>query len=409
MSGDVHGAADAPSRSRGAATGEVAAAFAKLGLISFGGPIAHLGYFHTEFVDRRRWLSEEEYADLVALCQFLPGPASSQFVFALGLQRAGLTGAVLSSLAFLTPSAVLLILFAYGVSGAGNLAQAGWVHGLKLAAVAVVAHAVWGMWGKLCPDWPRVAICLLAAAAVLLVPNAWAQVAVIVASAILGWVLFRRAVHLPRPGAHEGVRGHAPAIASLLLFGLLLLAAPAAARATGSQSLAVFDAFYRSGSLVFGGGHVILPLLRSEVVPPGWVSDDAFLAGYGAAQAIPGPLFTFAGYLGAVIYAGPNAWLSGAWCLLAIFLPSCLLVGGVLPYWHQLRSMPWAQAGLRGAGAGVVGILLAALYTPVFTEGVRDARDLAVALLALGLLKVVKAPPVVVVALCAAAGQWLLR
>jgi chromate transporter len=390
------------------ALAEVCAAFLKLGLISFGGPIAHLGYFHTEFVTRRRWISDAAYADLVALCQFLPGPASSQVVFALGMRRAGLAGALAASLCFMLPSAVLMIAFAYGVSSVGGLGGAGWVHGLKIAAVAVVAQAVWGMWRKLCPDRARAIIALAAAAVVILAPGAWTQVGVIAAGAFAGWGLFRGAPPPASVDEHAPARGHRLAGAALVVCAALLVVPGLVAHATGSRPLAIFDGFYRSGALVFGGGHVVLPLLREEVVPRGWVSDDAFLAGYGAAQAVPGPLFTFAGYLGAMIEPGPMAWLTGAWCLFAIFLPAWLLIGGALPFWHSLRAKGWAQAGLRGANAAVVGVLLAALYTPVGTEGVRDARDLAAAIIAFTLLQSIRVPPIIVVACCAAAGEWVL-
>ncbi len=387
---------------------EVITAFLKLGLISFGGPIAHLGYFHAEFVERRRWISDAAYAELVALCQFLPGPASSQVAFALGMRRAGLVGAILASLCFLLPSAVLMIAFAYGISALGTSQAAGWVHGLKLAAVAVVAQAVWGMFHRLCPDRPRISICLAAAAVLIVLPGAWTQVGAIVAGGLAGRALFRHAAHASQLDGHETTRGHKPAIAALIGFGVLLLLTSVVAKATGSRDIAVFDSFYRSSSLVFGGGHVVLPLLRAEVVPNGWISDDAFLAGYGAAQAVPGPLFSFSGYLGAVIYQGRLAWIGGLWCLFASFLPALLLIGGALPFWQQLRSKVWAQAGLRGANASVVGVLLAALYSPVITEGVRGQLDVAGALIAFGLLQFWHVPPWVVVLLCAAAGHWIL-
>jgi chromate transporter len=387
----------------------VCASFFKLGLVSFGGPIAHLGYFHSEFVRKRRWIDEAGYADLVALCQFLPGPASSQVVFALGMRRAGVLGALGASLCFLLPSAAIMIAFGYGVTAFAGMEHAGWVHGLKLAAVAVVAQAVWGMWRKLCPDLPRVTICLAAAALLIVVPGAWTQVGAIAAGAVAGWAIFRRSAHPPPSDSRETARGHRGAVVALAVFALLLILPAAIARATGSRDIAVFDSFYRSGSLVFGGGHVVLPLLRAEVVPRGWVSDDAFLAGYGAAQAIPGPLFTFSAYLGTVIYQGRLAWLGGLWCLLAIFLPAWLMIGGALPFWHQIRAKGWAQAGLMGANAAVVGVLLAALYSPIITEGVRGPRDVAAGLVAFGLVQFWRLPPVVVVLLCALAGQYVLR
>lgn len=391
------------------ALAEVSGAFLKLGLTSFGGPIAHLGYLRAECVERRRWLGDDEYADIVALCQFLPGPASSQVVFALGMHRAGLPGALVASLCFLLPSAALMIAFAYGVTALGDLRGAGWLHGLKLAAVAVVAQAVWSMGVKLCPDRPRLTLCLAAAATTLVFPGALGQVGVIAGGAALGWWLYRSLPAPVRPEVVERARGHLAAVAALLAFAALLVAPRLLAAATGNRSVAVFDAFYRPGALVFGGGHVVLPLLREAVIPRGWMSDDAFLAGYGAAQAVPGPLFSFAGYLGAMIQGGSHAWAGGLWCLFAIFLPSWLLIAGALPFWHRLRAKAWMQAALRGANAGVVGVLLAALYTPVMTEGVRGARDLAAALVAFGLLELWKVPPWAVVLGMAAAGQWALR
>lgn len=384
-------------------------AFLKLGLISFGGPIAHLGYFHTEFVQKRRWLDDAAYADLVALCQFLPGPASSQVVFALGMRRAGLPGAIAASICFLLPSAVMTIAFAYGVASLGALRDAAWIHGLKLAAVAVVAQAVWLMGTRLCPDRRRLTLCLLAATAAMIAPGARAQIGAIAGGAIVGWALYRRESPPRVADPPDRLRSHPAALFALLASGTLLLVLPVLARSLNSRDLAVFDSFYRSGSLVFGGGHVVLPLLRAEVVPPGWVTNGEFLAGYGAAQAVPGPLFSFAGYLGATIYKGPDAWLGGLWCLLAIFLPAWLLIGGTLPFWHRLRSRVWAQAALRGANAAVVGVLLSALYSPLLTEGVRSARDAAAVLMAFGLLQVWRAPPIVVVLACAAAGPLWLR
>lgn len=384
---------------------EVVSVFLKLGLTCFGGPVAHLGYYHVEFVRRRAWLSEAQFADLVALCQFLPGPASSQIVFAVGMRRAGSLGGVLALACFMAPSAVLMIAFAYGLARWESLGSAGWVHGLKVAAIAVVAAAVLGMWRKLCPDPARSVLCLLAAAAMLLLPGRWSQVSVILTSAVVGWVFFRRQASVTLPDDDDPKAGRRAAVACLILFAALLIALPMMAQGTDSRTLAVFDSFYRSGSLIFGGGHVLLPLLRTEVVPRGWVTDDAFLAGYGAAQAIPGPLFTFSGYLGVLIFAGPRAWLGAIGCLFAIFLPACLLVRGALPFWHRLRSKSWAQAGMRGANAGVVGVLLAALYNPVITEGIADAGDTVIALTAFALVLSGKVPILIIVALCALAGQ----
>lgn len=387
---------------------EIAGTFLKLGSMSFGGPVAHLSYLREEFVAKRHWLDDDAYADLVALCQFLPGPASSQVVFALGMQRAGVAGALLASVCFTLPSAILMILFAYGVAAVGDLRHAGWLHGLKLAAVAVVAQAVWGMGKKLCPDRARITLALAAAAAVLLIPSSLGQIGAIAAGAVAGWWLYRRAV----PGntqVQAGLaRDHLWAAGTLVAFAILLVALPAIAATSGHKELRVFDSFYRAGSLVFGGGHVVLPLLRAEIVPPGWIADDAFLAGYGAAQAVPGPLFTFAAYLGTVIDGGPRAWLGGLICLFGIFLPAWLLIGGALPFWHLLRSKAWAQAALRGANAAVVGVLLAALYNPVWKEGVTSARDVAAVFVAFVCLETWRVPPWLIVILTAAAGQWLI-
>jgi chromate transporter len=327
----------------------------RLGLTSFGGPVAHLGYFREEYVVRRKWIEEARYADLVALCQFLPGPASSQVGMAIGISRAGLLGGLASWCGFTLPSAAALVAFAYGMTGAG-LEAAGWLHGLKVAAVAVVAQAVWGMAGSLAGDRARATLMILAA------------------------------------------------IAALVLFFGLLLALPIARGLAPSHALAVFDSFFRAGSLGFGGGHVVLPLLQAEVVPPGWVSNEAFLAGYGAAQAVPGPLFTFAAFLGAVMNEPPRGWAGGALALGAVFLPSFLLVVGALPFWEILRYRPGFQAALRGINAAVVGLLLAALYDPVWTSAITGAADFALALIAFGLLAFWRVPSWAVVAIAAAGG-----
>lgn len=398
--------------SRRGSLGEVALAFLKLGVISFGGPVAHLGYFRSELVQRRGWISDADYADLVALCQFLPGPASSQVVFGLGMRRAGFLGAMAASLCFTLPSAVLMIAFAYGVAALGDVAGSGWLHGLKLAAVAVVAQAVWGMGKNLCTDRARITLCLLAAGAVLLLPTAMAQVGVIAAGALIGWLLHRRDAAGRAISVATGLRrGRVAGMVALAVFLALLVALPVASRAvTGGgvdRLVAEFDSFYRAGSLVFGGGHVVLPLLRAEVVPNGWLSDELFLAGYGAAQAVPGPLFTFSAYLGAAMHPGEGAWARGLWALLAIFLPAWLLIGGALPFWEVLRSKAWAQASLRGANAAVVGVLLAALWDPVMRSGVRDARDVALALAAFAALQVWRVPVWLVVVAMAGVG-WLV-
>jgi chromate transporter len=388
---------------------EVIRAFFKLGCISFGGPVAHISYLREEFVNKRRWLDDAAYGDLVALCQFLPGPASSQVVFALGMQRAGWLGGLLASLCFTLPSAVLMILFGYGVSALGDLQHAGWLHGLKLAAVAVVAQAVWGMGRNLCPDRTRLTIAVAAAALLLFVSGALVQIGVIFGGGAIGWWFYRNEIPHPQNAGRADWKHHLIAGSILAVFILLLIFLPVLASVSGNKNIAVFDSFYRAGSLVFGGGHVILPLLRAEVVPNGWVSDDAFLAGYGMAQAVPGPLFTFAAYLGTAIHPGSKAWLEGLWCLLAIFLPAWLLIAGALPFWQQLRTKVWTQAALRGANAAVVGVLLAALYNPVWITGVNNARDVAIAVAAFALLQWWKIPPWLVVLLTAAAGQWILK
>jgi chromate transporter len=386
---------------------EVLGAFTKLGLTSFGGPVAHIGYFRDEFVVRRRWLDERNFADLVALCQFLPGPASSQFGISVGLLRAGYLGAGAAWLGFTLPSAIAMVLFAYGVVAFGDVLGAGWLQGLKVAAVAVVAQAVLGMMQTLAPDRERATLAVLAAALVLAVPTALGQIGAIVLGGIIGYALLRDGL-ATNNGELPIKVSRAVAAGSLVVFFGLLAALPLLASATGNQALAYFDAFYRVGSLVFGGGHVVLPLLQAEVVAPGWVTDDAFLAGYGAAQAIPGPLFTFAGYLGAVMGPEPNGWRGALICLVAIFLPSFLLIFGTLPFWQELRKRPDAQAALRGVNASVVGLLLAALYNPVWTGGINSGGDFALAAAAFLLLYVWKTPPWLVVALCAAGGAILV-
>jgi chromate transporter len=395
--------AEAREIERRGGVGEVFAVFLRLGLTSFGGPVAHLGYFHEEFVVRRGWLDEKSYVDLVALCQFLPGPASSQVGIAVGLSRAGYPGALAAWLGFTLPSAVAMVLFAYGVSVVGDAAGSGWLHGLKVAAVAVVAQAVLGMARALAPDRERATLAVAAAAIVLAFPSAAGQIGAILLGAIAGTTLLRG----------DATTGHASlplavsrsvAAGALVVFFVLLIGLPLASSVVQSQSLALFDAFYRAGSLVFGGGHVVLPLLQAEVVPRGWVSNDAFLAGYGAAQAVPGPLFTFAAYLGAVMGPPPNGWVGALLCLVAVFLPSFLLVIGALPFWEDLRSRPAAQAALKGVNAAVVGLLLAALYHPVWTAGITRAADFALAAAAFLLLFMWKTPPWLVVILCAVGG-----
>jgi chromate transporter len=386
---------------------EVLVAFLRLGLTSFGGPIPHLGYFRQEFVARRHWLDEAAYADLVALCQFLPGPASSEVGIGIGLNRAGLAGALAAWTGFTLPSAIALVLFALGVERFGSL-DAAWLHGLKIAAVAVVAQAVWGMAGTMATGRTRATLAVAAAAVVLAVPTTAGQLSAISLGAVAGMVLLRTE-RAPSPSALGARVGRGFAILCLAVFFALLAGLPLLAAASPNQALAMFNAFYRAGSLVFGGGHVVLPLLQAAVVPQGWVTNDAFLAGYGAAQAVPGPLFTFAAYLGAVMGPQPNGWAGAAICLVAIFLPSFLLVIGVLPFWQALRGKPFAQSALNGVNAAVVGLLLAALYNPVWLAAITGPLDFAVALAAFLLLTVWKTPPWAVVMLCAVAGGALGR
>jgi chromate transporter len=380
--------------------------FLRLGLTSFGGPIAHLGYFRAEFVTRRRWLSERSYADLVALCQFLPGPASSQVGIALGLSRAGYAGAAAAWAGFTLPSAIALILFAMGLSHYGNALPPGVLHGLKVVAVAVVAQAVWGMARNLCRGVARIALMLIAACAALLEPSAWGQVGVIAVAGVAGLLLFKPAPSTEHDALPIAISRRAGAL-WLGLFALLLAGLPLLAGWLANPTLALVDAFYRTGSLVFGGGHVVLPLLQAEVVTPQWVSNDVFVAGYGATQAVPGPLFTFAAFLGASMNHAPTGWLGGVIGLLAIFAPSFLLVLGALPFWATLRRSPRTQTALAGVNAAVVGLLLAALYQPVWTSAIFSVADFALALIALAALTVGRLPPWLVVAGCGAVGGLL--
>lgn len=380
--------------------------FLRLGLTSFGGPVAHLGYFRTEFVERRRWLSERSYADIVALAQFLPGPASSQVGMALGLTRGGYAGAFAAWVGFTLPSAIALILFALGVARHGDMISTGALHGLKVVAVAVVAQAVWGMARNLCPDATRRVMMVLAAAGVLLLPTVWAPVGVIVVAGAAGLILFQPTAATTTDALPLTVHRRT-GLFWLALFVILLVGLPLLAQAVPDATLARVDAFYRAGSLVFGGGHVVLPLLQAEVVPNGWVDNDTFLAGYGATQAVPGPLFTFAAFLGASMSTAPSGWVGGLVALLAVFAPSFLLIAGALPFWERLRVLPKAQAALMGVNAAVVGILLAALYNPVWTSAIHNLADLGLALLALVALMRWKLPPWAVVVGCALAG-WAL-
>ena len=381
----------------------------RLGLTSFGGPVAHLGYFRDEYVRRRAWLDDRTYGELVALCQLLPGPASSELGMAIGLLRAGLPGALLAWAAFTLPSAILLVAFAYAASALGPDALR-WLRGLQVVAVAVVAQAVWTMGRSLAPDRPRLAMAFAAALAALAAPGAAGQVGTIAAGGVVGAVLLRR-------GAPEGAGtppdvaipvGRWPGAGALALLGALLVGLPLLRRLVDSPGLAAFESFFRSGALVFGGGHVVLPLLRTAVVTPGWVTEQQFLTGYGAAQAVPGPLFTFAAYLGAVEHGPPGGIAGAALALAAIFLPAFLLVVGALPFWNLLHAVPAFGAALRGVNAAVVGLLLAALYDPVFTGAIHSAADFGLALAGFGLLTVARAPAWAVVAFCLAAGAGLV-
>ncbi len=385
---------------------EVFGAFLRLGLTSFGGPIAHLGYFHEAFVVRRKWLDERAYADLVALCQFLPGPASSQTGFAIGLMRAGYAGALAAWTGFTLPSAIALVLFAYGANALNGPLGAGVLHGLKLVAVAIVAQAVWGMARSLAPDRERASIAAVAALIILFSASSLAQIGAIALGGVAGFWLCRSAAsnavgHLPSPLSRRS------GIVALAAFFTLLAGLPVLRALGAPQGLAVFGAFYRSGALVFGGGHVVLPLLRDAFVGPGWVNDNAFLAGYGAAQAVPGPLFTFAAYLGTVVNATPHGVPGAILGLVGIFLPGILVLLGTLPFWDTFRRRADAQAIMRGINAAVVGVLGAALYNPVWTNSVGSPKDFGIALAGFILLTVWRAPPLVVVVLGALAGTAL--
>ncbi|MGG1658618.1 chromate efflux transporter [Brevibacillus sp. NRS-1366] len=363
----------------------------KLGVTSFGGPIAHLGYFHDEYIKRRKWLDERSYAELVALCQFLPGPASSQVGIGIGIMRGGLLGGVAAWIGFTLPSVLALVLFAFFMKGA-DIGNVGWVHGLKIVAVAIVAHAVIGMAKKLTPDRKRATIAILAATATLLWQTAFSQITIIVLAGLVGWYFYRNEQTSALPEIDVPLR-RSVAIFCLTLFVCLLIALPVLTGVMSYPWLAVFDSFYRAGSLVFGGGHVVLPLLEREVLPPGWLSKEAFLAGYGATQAVPGPLFTFAAYLGAVM----NGWIGAGVATFAIFLPAFLLVAGTLPFWDAIRKKQGIQGALAGVNAAVVGILLAALYDPIWTSSIFTAADFALAAILFTMLEFWKAPPWAVV------------
>ena len=386
--------------------GEVGRAFLKLGLTSFGGPIAHLGYFRTEFVERRRWLNDAQYADLVALCQFLPGPASSQVGMALGMLRAGWSGTLVAWLAFTLPSALLLLALALGSAGSVHWLTPGLLHGLKIVAVAVVAQAVFGMGKNLCPDRPRAGLAVLCAALLLLWPGAWAQCAVIAAAAATGYGLLPPSAVAAQAAPLDFGISRTVGAALLTLFLALLVLLPLAAWLHPSLPVQAAAVFYQAGSLVFGGGHVVLPLLQAGVVAPGWIDADSFLAGYAAAQAVPGPLFTLAAYLGAVLPldAGLRGLPGGLLALVCIFVPAALLVLGALPFWESLRGNLGMRKTLAGINAAVVGILAAALYDPVWTSAIHGRTDMALALLCFGLLAWGRAAPILVVGLGALAG-----
>lgn len=383
---------------------EVLLAFLKLGLTSFGGPVAHLGYFRTEFVERRKWLDDKSYSDLVALCQFLPGPASSQVGMVLGLGRSGWSGALAAWIGFTLPSAIALILFAIGMSHWAGVTQSGAIHGLKVVAVAVVAQAVWGMARSLCPDRPRAAVAIVSALLVLAMPSAVGQIAAIAFGGVVGrWALAFKQL----PAAQHREYGVSKKTGAVLLgiFAVLLALLPLLGAAVHLPALKVFSDFYQAGALVFGGGHVVLPLLQTSVVP-GAMSNEAFLAGYGAAQAVPGPLFTFAAYLGAAMSSPLGGWVGGMILLVAVFLPAFLLVMGALPYWESLRRRVGVQKAMAGVNAAVVGLLGAALYDPVWTSSIHSKADFGLALAAFGLLVYARLSPALVVMLAALAG-WL--
>lgn len=380
---------------------EVFAVFLKLGLTSFGGPVAHLGYFRDELVTRRQWLSDRAYADLVALCQFLPGPASSQAGFALGMMRGGWLGALAAFVAFTLPSALGLLAFAFSARLLTGPVAAGALDGLKIVAVAIVAQAVWGMSRSLCPDRPRAAIAIAAVGLMAVLPGSPGMFAALATGALAG-LAFGSGATQPLDGQVRLPVRPWQGTAALLLFAGLLLVLPLLR--DGSQAMGLFDTFYRSGALVFGGGHVVLPLLQAGTVDTGWVSADDFLAGYGAAQAVPGPLFTFAGYLGAVLGPEPNGIAGASLALAGLFLPGFLVLIGIIPFWDRFRDMPIARSAMAGANAAVVGILGAALYSPVFVSAVHDMRDFFLALACLAALMVWKAPPWVVVLLAAGGG-----
>lgn len=373
----------------------------RLGCTSFGGPIAHLGYFHEEYVRRRKWMDEKSYADLVALCQFLPGPASSQVGIGIGIMRAGVLGGIVSFLGFTLPSVIALIIFALILQGL-DISDAGWIHGLKVVAVAVVAHAILGMAQKLTPDLKRKAIALSALVVTLLWQTVYTQVGIILLSGLIGFLLYKQQAENNDSRIHFPI-SHGFAIICLTLFFGLLILLPILREATSLNWIAMFDSFYRAGSLVFGGGHVVLPLLEREFVPPGFLSEESFLAGYGAAQAVPGPLFTFAAYLGAVM----NGWIGGLIATVAIFLPAFLLILGTLPFWDSLRHNPKIKGALMGVNAAVVGILISAFYQPIWTSSIMEPIDFAFAAILFSMLVYWKLSPWIIVVTGAIGGSLL--
>ncbi len=371
----------------------------RLGFISFGGPAAHLGYFREEYIKKRKWLDEKSYADLIALCQFLPGPASSQVGISIGMIRGGIAGGIISWLGFTTPSVIALILFAYFVTG-GSFADSGWIHGLKIVAVAVVLHAILGMGQKLTPDRPRITIALLAAIVTLFFPTAVGQIAIIIFAGIIGYFLYRNQ-EIPEIKEINVSISKTIGVIAWVLFFLLLFGLPLVRQFSQHLYIGLFDTFYRVGAIVFGGGHVVLPMIEREVVPQGWISEEVFLAGYGATQAVPGPLFTFSSYLGAAI----DGWEAAIIAVVAMFLPSFFLIIGTLPFWNSIRRKSFVQAALIGVNAAVVGILLAALYDPVFTSAILSPIDFVIALCAFGMLHYWKISAWAVVIITAILGQ----
>ena len=396
-----------PGSARGSPL-EIFLVFLRLGLTSFGGPIAHLGYFRQEFVERRKWLTEQTFADLVALCNFLPGPTSSQVSYSIGMTRGGIPGAISAWGGFTLPSAIIMLLAAYGIHWVSGEQGIGWLHGLKVVAVAVVAQAVWSMATKLCTDRTRLSFAFVAAVIILLTNSSWVQVSTIALGAMAGWKLIRAEMLTEKSETFTRLPNRVQSITSLAIFAFCLLVVPVLAAGKRDGWLPLFDSFYRTGSLVFGGGHVVLPLLQAEVVPRGWLDNNTFLAGYGVAQALPGPLFSFAAYLGAVKSGSPTGWLAGLWSVFAILLPPMLLVTGLLPLWDRLRTSAAAQSLLAGANATVVGILLAALYQPIWTSAIDSAKSLALGLILFAGLQVWKVAPWILVVIGAIIGGIFL-